>query len=350
MSIINDSVQDQVSNQVQEISNFIDKHSAQGDNSSTFRVLQTLYSLFQTEVSINMSLRKVIHKSKQTATQNTNFLHETKFQMDNFLKSTSIIANISFSDLNQVINHLSDMQKNIKKYRTKYHNFKKENRILLQEIDFIRAQSIVDMASVQAKAEKEQEQSQFLQKRCDSLEKTISDYQEDIETAKFDKSRHESQIQISKIIRLKQKKDQLKSYVKDLLTQLDQLKADFNNSENMLKSENKQLKYDVQQKEKEIEELVAENHHLTSKIQKLTNQMSIVKKCNLGPIFQAYNKIRNELDFDEDVPPRIVSKAVLQIIQKNRSVSFDLQEEISALQREIVSMENDISPVKNYVS
>ena len=99
-------IQNEILEQGKTIETFIRGRSARKNASETFRILQTLFALFKSSLSMNINLRKLIVKSKYIISQEMDESKKAKRMIIDFIKTASNVSNTQFNSLNSIINFI----------------------------------------------------------------------------------------------------------------------------------------------------------------------------------------------------------------------------------------------------
>ncbi|OHT11246.1 hypothetical protein TRFO_01212 [Tritrichomonas foetus] len=306
MSKKHESTLSEAIQQTKEISHFIDKRLAAGENSDTFRVLHALFNIYQNEVSLNTSLRQLVTKEKEKTTNNQSLYSSLRFEVNNFFDQINRISPKKLTSFDQIVGYLkrpvSDhIVHSQKKYKMKYKNLKiehekskretekvkKELRNLKQELEQVRAQNVMDLAANNASIEREKEQTLFFQRRCIQLEATLSKYDEESNMISNNKQKEvqDAQNQIEQIRiqsmyeiqKYKEKNSKLRYQIMELTKQNEMLNNEFPNI-NQMKDEIKYLKEQIKITSNELIRHSNDKSKLESKLNNLSSKVSEVQK------------------------------------------------------------------------
>ncbi|OHT12172.1 hypothetical protein TRFO_18174 [Tritrichomonas foetus] len=349
-------LQNDILEQGKAIEAFIKLHSAKKRVSETFRVLQALFILFKSTLSMNINLRQTLIKNRCQYSQEADDAKKARKNVSDFLIGVSKISNKSFKSLFdvakymkqsiQINEHTSKIEKENQKYMIQVQQLKS------QIMDF-EAQKEVDLAHLRNRAETAetnsidlQNQIKMIQQNNFKLEKTISQ----IEAGKFEliqkyqkQNLEESQAASMKLKNANKKLIQARKEIEQIQSENESLKNTLNQSE----KEKTQLLFEVEKLKQSKIESNLKRQEIFNAMTEMQQKLSSIEANHTGMTSQIENEaitLRNENKKLSSENKKLI-KNYKSAMKKNHSLVNENSQFIGAIDK----LNNEIDEMRQFL-
>lgn len=336
-------LQDEILHQSKAVENFI-KQSSQNEETSSLKVLKSLFSLFKSELSVNLSLREIVSSEKKKAgfyskriSSFFEVLHEEGYT--NLRKFEEIIDLIQ--QQNSHINHLTKKQKLCKTV------LKEENQkgLMFQQ----RISELEERISIQNTNEEEQKiLINNLTQKVNQLNSEIQNYNQEI-IQKRDKILELEQIAHDLEMKIKEQEKERIDLVSHYESEISIQKSHLNESRMIFFNQ-------VSSFQKEIAELKTMNSEQQKKFEHQTsefnsqyfNDIEIIKKeCHNKIMELAQEKESKENILKQEIDSQKVQiESFMKSLNENENLLKQKNFELQELNTKFINLENSEKQLK----
>jgi len=160
-------IQGDILQQGKNVEDFITRNSSLSKKSESFQVLQTLFSLFKKELSMNLTLRQSLIKERA---ENIETNKQTNANVSIFINKVSKVVGSDLSSLRDVYEYI---QNTSQMHQNDVINLKSANEKLKSEIEDIKAYKEFEVAEVRSRTDIQENECILLQQEIKDLKKKI---------------------------------------------------------------------------------------------------------------------------------------------------------------------------------
>ncbi|KAK8888279.1 hypothetical protein M9Y10_039345 [Tritrichomonas musculus] len=345
-------LQNDILEQGRAIESFIKLHSAKKSASETFRVLQTLFVLFKSALSMNINLRQIIVNSRSQLNRGIEDSQKIQKEKNEFIINAKSITRQQFNGLPDIIEFL---KQNVT-LKQQVDKLEDENRTLLiqtqhlkgQIIDF-EAQKEIELVALRNRAETAESNSidlknqiKLIQSNNYQLEQTISQIEE--KNAEAIEQYQKKSIEESKNSTIK-----LKNVHKKMI-QMRKEQEQLQSSLIQAQSEKEQYRISLNQLEQEKLKLISDLENLNNRMQ--------IENNKKGEIVDSMSKMQERLSFIEKENNqsnsiisdlKTMNKKVAKALKKTIKENHKLENENSQLISAIDDLNGEIDRLKQFL-
>lgn len=337
-------LQDEILQQSKCIEEFI-QNSKQSDDSSAIKVLKTLFSLFKSELSLNLTIRKVLVSERKKAGLSNQSI-QSLFRSLRHSGFTNIKTfNEIVTQMNQQVSEIDDLLKQNKILKNALKSEKRENQNLYTQVT-----DLTNNISIKKKAQKENNQTiKMLTEKVDKANVDIQSLNQEIiqkrdKILELEQINHDLQMKLKDTQSLNQELEKEKA---SLQTQYDQnvlaskTKADesriiFFNQVTNYQKEIELLKTKIADQQEQHEQEVAELH-----AQYLTDIEMIKRETNEKVNSLIKEKETLEINSKKELESqKICLDSLRHSFLEKESIINQQNEELISLKKSVLSTEN----------